>query len=396
MAYQGSDLPGAEDLYEEAACGLMLTSPDGTIRRVNRTFCRWLGLAAADLVDLRKLQDLLTMGGRIFHQTHWAPLLQIQGSIAEVKLDMRHTDGRSLPMVMNAIRRIRPTGIFHEVSVVVAEDRHQFERELIRARKRAEELLAKEQFAQGELALAQERLREALESAEDRALFAEQTVAIVSHDLRNPLAAVQMSAHLLARGVVTSDQRRAIDRIDKATRRAQRLITDLLDFTQARLGRGLQVTPKSIDLRLAVAACVEELKATFPDVDLQHFHEGTGDCLLDPDRLAQLLGNLVSNAVSYGSPGRPVVVLSQVEEHGFSVSVHNEGSPIPASLLPRMFEAMTRGSGPNAPARGVGLGLFIVRAIAHAHSGEVTVKSSATGGTTFMAVFPAQLKLRRS
>ena len=73
-------LPDAEVLFEEAACGLLVTSRDGIIRRVNKTFCRWMGYCASELVGLRRIQDLLTMGGRIFHQTHWAPLLQIQGS----------------------------------------------------------------------------------------------------------------------------------------------------------------------------------------------------------------------------------------------------------------------------------------------------------------------------
>ena len=77
-----------EALYENAACGLLVTSLDGTLRRANRTFCRWIGYESSELIDgRRRFADLLTMGGRIFHQTHWAPLLQIQGSVAEVKLD---------------------------------------------------------------------------------------------------------------------------------------------------------------------------------------------------------------------------------------------------------------------------------------------------------------------
>jgi sigma-B regulation protein RsbU (phosphoserine phosphatase) len=390
MADPDSELPSTEELFEEAACGLLVTDADGTIRRVNRTFCRWLGLDRADLVGRRKLQDLLTMGGRIFHQTHWAPLLQIQGSIAEVKLELWHRDGHALPMVLNAIRRTRAAGVLHEVSVVIAQDRHQFERELIRARKHAEELLVNEQRAQKELAVAQDRLRQALESAQDRALFAEQMVGIVSHDLRNPLAAVQMSTNLLARGEVRPEQRRVIERIDRASRRAQRLIADLLDFTQARLGRGLNVTPRPIDLRQTVAGCIEELAAAYPEHHLTHVHEGVGDCVIDPDRLAQLVGNLVSNAFSYGTAGRPVSVTSRVGQDGFAVAVHNEGPPIPAALSERMFEAMTRGTPADTADHGVGLGLFIVRAIARAHHGDVTVSSTTEAGTTFTATFPSE------
>ncbi|MBV9889697.1 MAG: PAS domain S-box protein, partial [Rhizobacter sp.] len=84
----GGRVPEPGELYDHAACGLLLTEADGTIRVVNDTFCRWTGFARDELVDRRKLQELLTVGARIFHQTHWSPLLQIQGSVAEVKLDV--------------------------------------------------------------------------------------------------------------------------------------------------------------------------------------------------------------------------------------------------------------------------------------------------------------------
>ncbi len=138
----------AEALYEDAPCGLLVTTTSGLISRVNRTFCRWLGWAPEELVGKRRLQDLLTMGGRIFHQTHWAPLLAIQGSVSEVKLELTHRDGRRLPAVWNA-RLVQHGGeSVHEVAVFIAEDRHRYEQELLRARKTAEELLAQEQAAQ--------------------------------------------------------------------------------------------------------------------------------------------------------------------------------------------------------------------------------------------------------
>jgi sigma-B regulation protein RsbU (phosphoserine phosphatase) len=151
----------ADELFEHAPCGLLVTSRDGTIRRANATFCDWIGYPAHELVGKRKLQDLLTMGGRIFHQTHWAPLLHMQGSIAEVKLDLVHRQGHSIPMMLNAVRRLNGQHLRHEIAVFVAEDRHQYERELLLARKRAEELVAKEQQAQQSLLLAQAELSRA-------------------------------------------------------------------------------------------------------------------------------------------------------------------------------------------------------------------------------------------
>ena len=383
-----AQLPDAGALYDAAPCGLMLTAVDGLILRANDTLCRWIGRERVDLENKLKVQDLLTMGGRIFHQTHWAPLLQIQGSVAEVKLELLHGDGRRIPMVLNAISRRHPQGTFHEIALFVAEDRHKYERELVLARKRAEELLAHDQEAQRELAIAHEERDRQRAMAEDRALFAEQMIGIVSHDLRTPLSVIRLSAHVLGMGELSSSQLGALGRVTNSVARANRLIVDLLDFTQARLGRGLQVSMKPIDLHAVVAECVEDLRLAFPRQRLEHRALGSGACSGSSDRLVQMIGNLVANAVAYGASGRPVTIGSHIDAETFTVAVHNEGPPVPSELLPRLFEPMTRGDGAGGAASSVGLGLFIVREIVRAHGGRIGVESSAESGTTFSAVFP--------
>ena len=498
--------PSAELLWDDAACGLLVTSSDGLILKANNTFCRWLGFQRADLVDLKRLQSLLTMGGRIFHQTHWAPLLQIQGSVAEVKLDVVHAEGHSMPMMLNAVRRTHGSTVFHEVAVFMAEDRHRYESEILRARKNAEALLANEQEAQDALTVAQTRLRLALDlaqlyvwgvdatsrkrhyednvarllglpsaqrvdhdqfvgrihvadreleaeafnvavrmpgtlyqcsyrllgfdgvervvsssgqgffgpegrlltfigalqdvtdtarlraTAEDRALLAEQMIGIVSHDLRNPLAAIQASAHLLGRGDLSAEQYKVLSRITNSTSRANRLIADLLDFTVARIGSGLAIAPQPVDLHTLVADNLTELRDTFSSRLLRHERRGEGLSLADADRLSQLIGNLVGNAVAYGDPAEPITVTSQIEARMFVLTVHNHGRPIPAELLPTLFEPMVRGDRDATPSqRSVGLGLFIVREIVRAHRGEIMATSTAEDGTNFRAMFPRRV-----
>jgi sigma-B regulation protein RsbU (phosphoserine phosphatase) len=381
-------LPDWQALYEDAACGLLLTGVDGTIRRVNRTFCRWIGMTPEELCGRRRMQDLLTMGGRIFHQTHWAPLLQMQGSVAEVKVDVVHRDGSSVPMMMNAIRRAHAGSELHELSLFVATDRSRYEAELLLARRRAEELLRQQQEVQRALTESQAELDRQRSRAEDRALFAEQMIGIVSHDLRNPLSAIQLSAFLLAHAELAGAERKAVDRITTSTGRAQRLIEDLLDFTAARVGSGLSVTLESIDLHQLVAAAAEELRSSFAGRDIEHRRVGSGTCRGDADRLAQALGNLVANAMTYGAFDRPVRLTSRIESETFSIEVHNEGRPIPGEQLAGLFAPMTRGLAAVNSARSVGLGLFIVREIARAHGGEVGVTSSAQEGTLFSVRCP--------
>lgn len=370
--------PSAEALalLDDAACGLLQTSGDGTCLRVNRVFCEWLGHSADALIGRRRLQDLLTMGGRIFHQTHWAPLLQMQGSVSEVKLEFVHRDGTTLPMVLNAVRRVSDGRVIHDVAVFVARDRDKYEKELVLSRKRLEELVAEAT-----------RL-EAI--AKDRAVLAEQMIGIVSHDLRNPLSSIVMGVALLAQAELPDSQRRTLSRISRSVERAHLLIADLLDFTAARLGSGLSIALEPLDLHDAVSHAVDELALVHSGRSLKHVRTGEGACVADANRLAQLVGNLVSNAMTYGKPEAPVTVTSSVDESACSITVHNDGTPIPEEVQARIFQPMTRGTSANGGARSIGLGLFIVREIARAHRGTASLTSTADAGTTFTASFPRQ------
>ena len=359
---------------DSAPVALMRTADDGTFLRVNRTFCGWLGRTPSELVGKKRFQDLLTMGGRIFHQTHWAPLLRMQGSISEVKLEIQHADGTTIPMVLNAQRVEEAGAMVHELAAFVARDRDRYERELVLSRKRLEELVAEAT-----------RLRD---DAKDRALFAEQMIGIVSHDLRNPLSSILMASALLTTGELSVREQRFVSQIRRATKRANRLIAELLDFTQARLGGGLSVTLEPIDLHAAVAEGLEELRLAHPSRTILHVRSGEGPCVADASRLEQLVGNLVANAVVYGQPDVPVTVTSRVEPASFAISVHNAGVPIPPAMLDTIFRPMTRGVTVGSKNRSVGLGLFIVREIAQRHGGDASVTSTAEAGTTFTATFP--------
>lgn len=493
-------LPTAEELFDQLPVGLLVLSASGTILKVNTTFCGWLGLAQEDLVGRKRLQELLTVGGRIFHQTHWLPMLEMQGSLSEVKLDLKRSDGSAFPVMLNVIRHVRASGTLDQVSISMAEERNKYERELLIARRRADALLASERVVQERLQVTQSRLRQALrlgslylwemdvatgvrhyddevarllghgaaqsvtaaefdarihpsdvegerealqlaiagmqayhctyrlrdvagglrtvessghllqdergtmlrivgvlsditdiarqrEQAEDRALLAEQMVGIVSHDLRTPLAAILVGSAMLARGETSEGKLRLAQRVSSSARRAQRLVEDLLDFTLVRVGRGLSVQRRPTDVHTLVALTVEELTLSVPGRALHCTHRGDGLCSLDPDRVAQLVGNLVSNACTHGSPGAAVAVHSEVDAAMVRISVSNRGAAIPPALQARIFEPMVRGATGDNAARSVGLGLYIVRAIAVAHCGDITV-ASADDETTFTFTFP--------
>jgi PAS domain S-box-containing protein len=228
------------------------------------------------------------------------------------------------------------------------------------------------------------------QEARRRAEFEQHLIGIVSHDLRNPINAITMAAGLvLKQGNLNEAQRRNMRRIVSSAERANRMLRDLLDFTQARLKGGLPVEPRALDLHELTRQVVEEVQVTHPDrrVILEQSGNGWGEW--DEDRLAQLITNLVNNALTYGDAHCAVRVRTRGRPNTVALSVHNAGPPIPSELLPRLFEPLKRGEPREGrSSHSIGLGLFIVKHIVEAHGGCISVHSTVALGTTFTVHLP--------
>ena len=380
-------MPELEALFDGAPCGLLVTREDGTILRANQTFGAWMGISGDALLG-RRFQELLAMGGRIFHQTHWAPLMRMQGSVAEVKLDLVHADKHIVTMLLNGVRREVGDVAFFELALFCTTDRDKYERELVSARELAEDLLHKKTAAEAALRQTQAELEIAYSKSERRASFAEEMVAIVSHDLKNPLTAIKMATEILAKSESTPKEARMLSHIGRSVDRAERMIADLLDLALTRAGRGIAVSLIEVDVHELITRAVDELRVAFPKVTLLQHSLGAGRACLDADRIQQVVGNLVANSVAYGDHQRPITISVRREGSDLCISVLNYGAIIPEPLQAGLFEPMTRGAEPGSEARSVGLGLFIVREVAIAHGGRVSVRSTLQAGTQFDVHIP--------
>jgi sigma-B regulation protein RsbU (phosphoserine phosphatase) len=248
-------------------------------------------------------------------------------------------------------------------------------------------------------AIERKRVEEGLkreEAQRQTALFREQFLAILGHDLRNPLNAISGNAGLLLRyGGLTEPQRKAINRISISSDRMARMINDLLDFTRARLGGGYPVNRARMNLHDVLRQVVEELEVAHPQRRFELSLSGNGWGDWDADRIAQAASNLVGNAVQYSPEDSPVEVLARDDGDGIYVQVHNLGLPIPAERLPQIFDPFvrgvegTRGAGTRSAARtGLGLGLYITHEIVRAHGGTLRVTSTEADGTRFWMTLP--------
>jgi signal transduction histidine kinase len=169
------------------------------------------------------------------------------------------------------------------------------------------------------------------------------------------------------------------------------MIRDLLDFTQARFAGGIPVAVQPVDLHDVVTQVVEELEHTHPERTLRLTREGDTRGAWDPDRIAQVVANLASNAIKYSPSDTPVTVRTRGEEEAVVLEVHNGGAPIAPELLPHLFKPLSRGVAKvDVQTRSIGLGLFIVDSIVRAHGGRIDVRSSEAEGTTLTVRLPRE------
>jgi signal transduction histidine kinase len=231
---------------------------------------------------------------------------------------------------------------------------------------------------------AKERAEETQRALRAVAEFREMFIGIVGHDLRAPLASIVVSAGtLLQRGRLDDNDAEAVARIIRSSQRMSRMIGQLLDLTQARLGGGLAIEPKPTDLREIFRDVLAEFEAT---IQLDAEGELTGTW--DEDRLTQVVSNLTRNAIEYAAPGTAVVVKARADGTEAVVEISNQGEAIPADLVPFLFEPFRRARRREKAATGnLGLGLYIAKQIVLSHGGTLDVHS-ADGTTTFVMRLP--------
>jgi len=234
-------------------------------------------------------------------------------------------------------------------------------------------------------ALAEERVRRTVAEQESR--FAQMFIGVLGHDLRNPLNAIAMAARLLKKKIGRADPK-VVDRISSSAERMSNMVDQLLDLTRQRLAGGITIEKKEGDLSEIVSAVVDELRLVHPDRTIEWTPRSDTRCAWDAGRMAQVISNLVGNALEHSPPTSPVTVRLESRAEEVVLSVHNEGPPIADDLLPNLFDPYRRNSVRSAASKGLGLGLYITQQLVQAHGGRIEVRSTAEEGTTFTVSTP--------
>lgn len=346
-------------IYDSGMIGLLFWDVDGRIEDANDAFLDLLGYTREDLAQGKLSWRALTPPE--FAPVDERALEQVarEGRSAPFEKEYLSKDGRRVPVYVGAARLGEEAN--HGVAFVLD----------ITARKRAEE--------------ERQRLLERDLKAQE---FAERLLGIVGHDLRNPLSAVITSASTLGRHLNEPDQQKRVRQILSSAGRMEAIISNLLDYTRARSG-ALPLVRRRIDAHEVCRRTVREVQVSHPERALvvQAQGDATGD--FDPDRLEQVVSNLVANAVKYGAKGEPVMVVTWGEKTMWTLQVSNGGDPIPPQILPRLFSPFERGPQSEATVKqSLGLGLYIASEVVRAHGGTISVSSSAGHRTVFTVRLP--------
>lgn len=206
--------------------------------------------------------------------------------------------------------------------------------------------------------------------------FEKWVLAIVSHDIRNPLSAIQLAARGLLDGPdPTGVVKKQAQIVTRAVTRIQHIVGDLLDLSREREGAGIPIEPKPVDLRLICQQIIDEVATISGHRTIKFDCEANGEGVWDEHRILQAISNLAANAVQHGTPGSPILMRLSGDRQRVAVEVHNKGA-IPAEILPLIFKPFGSSRHHGSQREGLGLGLFIADAIARAHGGRLEVHPS--------------------
>jgi PAS domain S-box-containing protein len=354
------------ELLDEAPCGFLSFTDKGTIALVNATLARMLGYESRDLVGIH-VRALFTTPTRIFFQTHFYPLLQLQRHAEEIYLTLKAKSGEAVHVLANAVMHER-SGVAHIDCILMRiHERQKYEQELLRARKAADDAnKAKVEF-----------------------------LSMMSHDLRTPLNAVNGYADLLlmgVRGPVSEAQAKDLNRIKNAGQFLLGLINDILSFARLELGKAeLHIKPVPVTAALNQAEAL--LGGRFAEAGVRYMREESSEDLMvsaDPDRLQQILLNLLTNASKFTPAGGRVTVSAARDGDRVAIRVSDTGRGIPADRITEIFKPFSQVD-PQADRKkgGVGLGLAIGRELARSMEGDLTVVSEVGRGSEFTIALPA-------
>ena len=366
-------LESAEELYENAPCGYLSFLPDGVIVKINKTLLNWLGYQRKEVLKIKKFSDFLSIGGKIFYETHFAPLLKLQAFANEINFELLTKAKEPLPVLVNTIQVRDENGqpLINRATLFNITDRKKYERELLLARKKAEE------------------------ATKVKAEF----ISTISHEIRTPMNAIIGITDILFKTQPTPEQLEYLNILKFSSERLLNLINDVLDLSKIEAGRA-RLNPHVFNLRELVNSILHSfnVQAEEKGISLQVniAEQVPAFVLADEVKIGQVLTNLLGNAVKFTNEGFVQLTVSVLGSGKDAVvlnfRVSDTGIGIPEDKLSVIFEEFSQASTDTEQEfGGTGLGLTITKRILNLFKSKIDVQSEPGRGTTFS--FDLKLKI---
>jgi len=358
----------SEDLYQNAPCGYLSMLADGEIVNINNTLLSWLNFSREEVVFKKKFQDLLGIGGKIYLETHIVPLLQMHGEVREINMELKGCDKITVPVLINGTKvQVNPDEAVYRLSITDITQRRLYEKELLKARKEAEET--------------NKRLIEINEELEHFAYTA-------SHDLQAPLNNITAIVSLIENKKLFSNGEESSELfsiISNNTRRMRMMISDLLEYSKID-GINAETAPISLTevCHMAIEMLNEEVKSTGAIFSIPELPVIQGRKM----QFIRLFQNFFSNAIKYRSEVAPLVEVSYENGREFcTFFIKDNGIGFDQKYDRKIFQFMERLHSHDAIA-GTGIGLSACKRIVEKHGGRIGVTSSPGEGSTFYFTLP--------
>jgi len=361
------------EFYDHAPCGYFSNEKNGLITNINATLCEWLHYEKNEIIGKLYFWDILSIGSKIYSQTHYIPLLQIQGFVKEVNLEMKKQNGELLPILINSKIEgdITKDSYFVHSAVVDISQRKQYEKELLIAKKNADDLVLRLSKTNVEL---------------------EKFNYVISHDLRSPLATIIMVINELKDlaendiNETISNNIRYIEYLETSAKKLNKMIEDVLVFYK---NQSQSTVEKSlIDIRSTILSVIELLN--FENKYNISLPETTLSFAIDATAFEQIILNLLTNAIKYND--KPIVEISidySIQGKFILISVKDNGPGIKKQDQEKMFMLFTNlDQKDNQGHMGTGIGLASVRTLAEKSGGRVWVESELGSGAVFYLELP--------
>lgn len=381
-------------LYHHAPCGYLYTMEDGTLIDVNDTFLAFTGYSREEIIENKRFEDFLSIGGKIYYETHFAPLLHMQGEVSQISFDFIRKDETRFPVLINAIKQSANENQRNYIQFIVLDitQRKQYEMELVNAKRKSEELFTQLSKVNAALTSNIQVIAEQSHQLEKLNATKDKFFSIVAHDLKSPLISLKSFSNLLIdhfdslnKDEILTMSKQLSDSVDSTIKMADNLIT----WAMVQMGDS-QFNEETINVKDITSNIFDiyQKVAIEKGINISFSVDDSLTIIGDKNQIEFVIRNLVNNAIKFTHKNGFVSLTAKSLPDGLvRISVSDSGVGIPDEIKRNLFSINKQITNGTDGEKGTGLGLMLSYEFMKLNGGQIDIESSLDKGSTFHTKF---------